>query len=305
MFSARIWLRVFALTLPLLMCTSAFAYVIDDEVPDVTGRVARISLIDGDIQVRRSGAQDWEKAVQNLPLVEGDEIASSMFGRVEIQFDSRTYVRLEEKSVVRITTLKDEGIPLSVPQGTVSVRVTDFDKEKSFLEIDIPNSTIALQKSGFYRVDVGDKDSSQARVRSTEGGEARVYSDTSGFTLRNGRAATIFLNGSNAGEWETADASAFTDSFDNWALDRDSAIAKRLHDSYYDKYYDRDIYGADDLTDYGEWVYTRTYGYVWRPYRASVANYSDWSPYRYGHWRWFPPYGWTWINDEPWGWATY
>ena len=74
---------------------------------------------------------------------------------------------------------------------------------------------------------------------------------------------------------------------------------------YYDKYYDRDIYGAEDLSDYGEWIYTRKYGYVWKPYPHGDKHYADWSPYRYGNWRWIPPYGWTWVNDEPWGWATY
>jgi len=82
-------------------------------------------------------------------------------------------------------------------------------------------------------------------------------------------------------------------------------VAKRLQNADYGKYYDRDFYGAEDLNEYGEWIYTKKYGYVWRPYRNSVASYADWSPYRYGQWRWIPPYGWTWVNDEPWGYATY
>src|SRR5215211_954656 len=92
---------------------------------------------------------------------------------------------------------------------------------------------------------------------------------------------------------------------DNWVLERDEKIARLLRDAYYDKYYDRDMYGAEDLNDYGEWVFSRKYGWVWRPYRNSISGYADWSPYRYGQWRWIPPYGWTWVNDEPWGWATY
>ena len=53
------------------------------------------------------------------------------------------------------------------------------------------------------------------------------------------------------------DASQFSDEFDAWALDRDAMIAKRLADAYYNKYYDQDIYGADDLNGYGDWVYTQ------------------------------------------------
>jgi hypothetical protein len=123
--------------------------------------------------------------------------------------------------------------------------------------------------------------------------------------LKNGRSATVQIGGNYAGEWETSDAAKYADDFDSWALQRDAIIAKRLENADYDKYYDRDFYGAEDLNEYGEWIYTRKHGYVWRPYRASVARYADWSPYRYGQWRWIPPYGWTWVNDEPWGWATY
>ncbi|HYJ91056.1 MAG TPA: DUF6600 domain-containing protein, partial [Pyrinomonadaceae bacterium] len=305
MFSVGKWPLLFALVLLFCMVSVAFGLDDDEDTPDVTARVARISFVDGDVQVRRSGAQDWEKAVLNLPVVEGDEINTSDSGRAEIEFDSRTFVRIGSSSYLRIVTLKEEGIALSLPEGSLSLRVNDFDKDRSFLEIDIPKATIAIQKSGLYRIDPGPRDSAEAHVRITDGGEARIYSETSGFTLRNNRAATIFLGGDRVGEWETADASPFTDDFDSWALDRDSAIAKRLKNAYYDKYYDRDIYGAEDLTDYGDWVYTHKYGYVWKPYRTSIASYNDWSPYRYGHWRWLPPFGWTWVNDEPWGWATY
>lgn len=305
MFSARSLARVFVLAMPLLLVGASFGYVIDDDVPDVTGRVARISYIVGEAQIRRLNATEWEKAVLNLPLVEGDEIATSAGARLEIQFDSRTFLRVQENSVLKFTTLKDEGVAVSLPEGAVSLRLTDFDKDRTFFEIDIPNTTIAVQRSGLYRIDTGGQGSSTASIRVTDDGEARIYSDTSGFTLRNGRMATVFLAGQNAGEWDTSDATALTDDFDTWTLDRDSVIAKRLRDSYYDKYYDRDIYGAEDLSDHGEWVYTRKYGYVWRPFRTSIVGYSDWSPYRYGHWRWVPPFGWTWVNDEPWGWVTY
>src|SRR4029079_3864469 len=142
MFSASFKLRWIAIVLPLLLCTSAFAYEIDDEVPDITGRVARLSFVDGDVQIRRSGSQDWEKAVKTLPLVEGDEVATSTFGRLEIQFDIRTFVWVDEKSLIRITTLNDGGIAISLPQGSLSARVTDIDKSRSFLEFDIPNSTL-------------------------------------------------------------------------------------------------------------------------------------------------------------------
>ena len=279
--------------------------VFDDTEPDVTARVARISFIKGDVQIKRVGSQDWERATLNLPIVEGDELTTSGDARIEIQFNRNTHLRLAENSYLKITKLMDEGIALSLPQGTVTVRATEFDKTRSYLEFDAPGSTIAVQRSGTYRIDTGDKNETEVRVIVTSGGEARIYSETSGFVLKNGRSARVFVSGGNAGEWETGDAARYADEFDSWSLDRDRTIARSMQNAHYDKYYDQDIYGAEDLDDYGQWVHTRNYGYVWRPHRNSVNSYANWSPYRYGQWRWIPPYGWTWVNDEPWGWATY
>ena len=277
----------------------------DDEQPEVTNRVARISYLKGEAKIRRLGASDWERVTLNLPLVEGDELVTDSDTRLEIQFDNYRHVRLDENSYLKFATLRDEGIALSLSLGTMNARLTKFDKDKFFFEIDAPKTTIAIQKSGSYRIDAGEGRSSEIRVAALNGGEARVYSDSSGFTLKNGRSTRIFIDGANVGEWETGDAIRFQDDFDTWTLDRDDRLAQRIRDAYYDRYYDNDIYGADDLNAHGDWVYLRNYGYVWRPSRSSLSSYADWSPYRYGHWRWMQPYGWIWVNDEPWGWATY
>lgn len=301
-------LWAFVLLMPLLLFDTVFANpspAADDYVPEVTARVARISFLRGEVQIKRADSDDWERASLNLPVVEGDQIATETNARLEIQFDRDSFLRLAENSFLKITTLRDEGAALSLPQGTLSLRVLSFDKDRTYFEIDAPQTTVSVQKTGMYRIDAGDKDSTEVRVTATDGAEARVYSENSGFTLRSGRSATVYLDGANAGEWQMADAARYADEWDEWVLERDARIAKLLRDSYYDKYYDRDMYGAEDLNEYGEWVHTRKYGWVWRPYRNSTSGYADWSPYRYGQWRWIPPYGWTWVNDEPWGWATY
>ncbi len=306
-----LWASFFFLPL-LFMCAGnvSGAVLVDDYTPEVTARVVRISFIRGDVQIRRSGdepsdKQEWERAALNLPIVEGDEIATGANTVVEIQLDSSKHIRLWENAYLKFTTLRDEGIAISLPQGTMNFRALDFDKTKSYFEIDAPSTTLSIEKAGMYRVDAGDTRNSEIRVSATEDGEVKVYTQSSGFTLRSGRTARIFIEGNYAGDYETNGVARITDEFDEWVLQRDAVIAKRLKEAFYDKYYDRDIYGAEDLNEYGEWIYTKKYGYVWKPYPNSVSSYANWSPYRYGHWRWVPFYGWTWVNDEPWGWATY
>ncbi|MCY7374995.1 MAG: FecR domain-containing protein [Pyrinomonadaceae bacterium] len=307
MIPAKKFRWAFLLLLPVLFLNSGniFAQTTDDDAPDITARTARIGFLSGEVQIKRADQTVWERAVKNLPIVEGDEIATEPNARLEIQFDTANYLRLSQDAYLKVTTLRDEGIALSLPNGTLSLRVLSFDKDRSYFEIDAPGTTVSVERAGMYRVDAGNRNNSEVRVAVTDSGQARVFSENSGFTLKNGRSATVQLAGNYAGEWETTDASRFADDFDTWALERDAVIAKRLRDADYDKYYDRDFYGAEDLSEYGEWIYTKKYGYVWKPYRTSTASYADWSPYRYGQWRWVPPYGWTWVNDESWGYATY
>lgn len=277
----------------------------DDYLPEPNARVARIKFLEGEGQIKRTDSDKWEKLTLNLPVVEGDEITTDENSRLEIQFDKNNYLRLAENSYLKIVNLQDEGIAVSISQGTLNLTILEFDKNKGYFEVDAPKTTIAVQKEGKYRIDAGDDENKEVSVIVSKWGQARVYSEDSGFVLKNGRSAKLFLEGNYAGEWETSRNSSWGDDFDEWTAERDSIIERNLRNAHYNRYYGDDIYGADDLSDHGEWINTREYGNVWRPYGSTISRYSNWSPYRYGHWRWLPYYGWTWVNDEPWGWATY
>src|SRR4029453_12735781 len=166
------------------ICTAVTVRADDDEPEDydVKARVVRISLIGGEVNLKRVGNTDWERARVNFPLVEGDTIATDNESRLEIQIDARNFVRLGSCSMLRIITLRDEGVALGLVEGTAIVRFSGFIPEKENFELDAPRSTLAIEKKGLYRVDVA----REGRVRFTvrDGGSARIYSDTSGFALR-------------------------------------------------------------------------------------------------------------------------
>lgn len=272
----------------------------DDEDYDVKARVVRISLLGGEVTLKRNGNKDFEVARLNYPLVEGDTIATGKASYLEVQIDSRNFIRLAPDSVFRFITLRDEGIAISVVEGSVSVRLAKFDRKNGYFEIDAPKTTMAAEKDGLYRVDVPP----QGRVRLTvrDGGSARIYSDTSGFSLRDGRSAELVITGDTAGDWDLL-AAAPRDSIDDWVIDRERQIAQRS--KYDNKYFDEYVWGGEDLQSYGDWINTDTYGWLWRPHTSVISTYADWAPYRYGQWTWCPPYGWTWVGYEPWGWAPY
>src|SRR5258708_33460767 len=159
-----------------------------DDSPEYqeTARVARVSYVTGDVNLKRVGSGGWETAQTNLPLVEGDTLATGADGRAEIQIDSKNFVRIGPDSALRIVTLRDQGVALSLANGKATIRLAEIDRGREFFEIDAPKSTIAAEQSGLYRIDAGAN--GEVRVIVREGGQARVYSETSGFTLRDGRS---------------------------------------------------------------------------------------------------------------------
>ncbi|HEX8722922.1 MAG TPA: DUF6600 domain-containing protein, partial [Pyrinomonadaceae bacterium] len=294
---------LFSLSFLLLLTPAARAAddTYDDEYEE-HARVLRVSLIKGEVSLKRAGEDEWETARLNAPLVEGDVLATGRDSRLEIQADARNFVRVGPDSVLKVVTLRDEGIAVSVSEGTATVRLARFDRDKEYFEVDAPGTTVAAEKAGLYRVDV-ERDGS-VRVTVRDDGRARLYSQDSGFVLRNNRTARLAYTGAGEGDWEFASAEG-ADGWDEWNDERERYLASRLRYEGRERYYDSDVYGAEELDAYGDWVYTKDYGYVWRPHTTVVNNYYEWAPYRYGHWDWCPPYGWTWVADEPWGWAPY
>ena len=265
-------------------------------------RVLRVTLVKGEASLLRAGNDEWESVRLNLPLVEGDRLATGRDSRLEIQVDARNFVRLGPDSTLRVATLRDEGIAFSITEGTATFRLARFDRDREYFEVDAPKSTLAAEKAGLYRVDVGADGEVGFTVR--DEARARIYSESSGFVLRNNRAARLTRYGADDADWELSSAPSF-DEWDSWNDDRERYLASRLRFDGRERYYDPEVWGAEELDQYGDWVHTREYGYVWRPRVTVINNYNNWAPYRYGHWRWCPPYGWTWIPDEDWGWAPY
>src|SRR5215208_7996547 len=148
---------LFLLSTLLLLCTAARAaddtYYDDDEYEE-RARVLRVSLLKGEVSLKRAGNDEWEDARLNAPLVEGDVLATGRDARLEIQADARNFVRVGPDSVIKIITLRDEGIALSISEGTATFRLARFDKDKEYFEVDAPRTTVAAERTGQYRVDV-------------------------------------------------------------------------------------------------------------------------------------------------------
>jgi hypothetical protein len=248
---------------------------------------ARISFLEGDVQVRTPEAAEWMPAAVNTPVDEGDELWVPEGARVELQLSGGTSIRLDRNSALEILTLEKTSSQFYLSEGRVYV---DHNAVRgNVIQFDTPGSSVRAYDRAVFRVDVSDEfvdvsvftGSVDAEGRD---GKTRVNAGRT-LTLGDGRYAELAPVGERD-EWE------------NWNRERDRRYASR-GDSY--RYLPVELRSySTDFDDSGRWVQVGEYGTVWAP----RATPREWAPYRTGRWMWRGG-DYVWISYEPWGWAPY
>ena len=251
-------------------------------------RHARIRHVEDGVSIQRAAEPGAEEAQPNMPFLPGDRIWTDERGRVEFQFDSGAFLRLDNGSKLDYLDNPGDRVVLRLWSGGLYVhgvngRGLDF-------EIETPGGVVNTRGRGVYRIDAR---SGETRVSVYEGEatlqgrrDVRVH-DGERVYARDGAV----VRGPMA--FDVRDA----DDFAMWADDRQEKTRyarQRPADLPEDAapYY-------DELYDYGSWGHEASVGFVWRP-RVAVG----WQPYSFGRWMW-SPYGWTWVPNEPWGWSPF
>lgn len=260
-----------------------------DQAADQQHAVARISIVQGDVNVKRGDSGDLVAAAVNAPLLAQDHLQTSDGSRAEVELDYANLIRLGPNTDVGFADLEYHRYQVQLGAGTIVYRVLRDSQAQA--EIDTPSIALSPTQKGEYRISVLDDGTTQITVRS---GEVEVYSPKG--SQRLGAGQTMLVRGDQSDpEFQMTNEIA-KDQFDDWCENRDrEKLASRSY-----QYVSRDIYGADDLDQYGNWVPSQ-YGNVWQPQAAG----PDWAPYSNGEWAWNGYYGWTWVDSAPWGWAPY
>jgi uncharacterized membrane protein YgcG len=251
--------------------------------------VARISVVNGEVSVRRGDSGDWVVAVLNAPLMVEDRVSTGAGARAEVQFDAANLIRVGANAEIRLAELGFNHYHLQITHGTVTFRV--LRESQAHVEIDTPTVSVKPSGIGVYRVYVQGDGQSEITVRM---GAAEVATPKGTEPLQAGQ--TMLARGNPADpEFRVVPAIAL-DEWDRWNEQRDQEM---LNSQSYNNV-PPDIYGAEDLDNHGQWVDVPSYGEVWAP---SVD--PGWAPYQNGRWVWEDYYGWTWVSYDPWGWAPF
>ncbi|CAN5386010.1 hypothetical protein BH09PSE6_BH09PSE6_31740 [soil metagenome] len=269
-----------------------YAQLPDDasQPPLIAGRV---SIVEGDVRIRQpddptqsqgQGQVGWQTALINDVVTNGSTLYTGPDSRSELQVGGHA-VRLDESSQLTVVQLDETQSIVRLEGGTLNLRWRDYDRN-SQLRVLFADGEVDLVTAGRYRID--------------------LHQDGATVTVFEGRAQVVQAGNTvpvEANRSLTATAGRFafgapeTTVFDQWALSRDA----RANASIATRYVSPAMTGYEDLDAYGRWDSTPDYGTVWYP----SAVPSGWAPYRYGQWRWVPPWGWTWVDSAPWGFAPF
>src|SRR5271155_3505200 len=147
------------------LLAGAAGSVFADDPPDADNgpgpAVARISLLNGDVSVRRGDSGDVVAAAINAPLVSQDRLLTASSSRAELQFDSANVLRAGSNSEVRLGDLQFERYQLQI--GTITYRI--FRNSNAQMEIDTPVVGVPPLGVGVYRVTVREDGSVEITVR--------------------------------------------------------------------------------------------------------------------------------------------
>ena len=262
------------------------------DTPDADASLTppRLGYASGDVSFWRPGGDDWAPAQVNTPLAPGDQLYTGNNGNLEMQFDSRTFVRAWGDSQLGLENHTAGFIQVKIAAGHVALDLRS-QPAGGTVELDTPAAAFSIDRPGYYRVDVT---ATQTSFITRRGGTSTM-TPAGGEAVAIAASEQVVLAGNSPGV-QTFVAPDL-DTWDRWNYARTDALI----DAVSARYLPADISGIDDLDHAGTWRVVPDYGSVWVP--DNVA--PDWAPYTTGRWIMDPAYGWSWVDTAPWGWAPY
>ena len=256
--------------------------------PSTLGNL-RVSLVEGDVQIKTVDTGEWAPTSINIPLKEGDELWVPEAGRMEIQIMPATFVRLDQISSLAVMTVNKGAEQLYLNQGRAYI---NFNPDRrGMIQVDTPVSSVQVYGRAVFKMDVTEQGYTDVSVLD---GTVYVESKSGKTTVEAGSILSLR-------EGTDADLAPLGpgDDWENWNIERDKRVFVSRETA---RYLPEELRGyAGDFESNGKWVYVKDYGQVWTP---TVVVAAEWAPYRIGQWTWVGG-DYVWVSYEPWGWAPY
>jgi hypothetical protein len=267
-------------------------------------RIVRLSYIDGQVQIDRNAGQGVEKAIQNMPIVEGTRLSVEQGAHAEVEFENDSTMRVVGPAQVAFQELSlRDGKKYSLIQIESGLAYFDLPKPKDDdFRVAFHDHSVVVKRAAQFRVDVSGDEQKLAVTK----GQLELQGGPKDVAVK--KDETVSFEGDSAQYSLVHGVDKL--GADIWNHDREQdqkLIARSEQYSATNSYYGNN-YGTYDLARYGNWYYGPGYGWLWRPYFYDASYAYDpfaWDPFSNGAWSFYPGAGWTFISGYPWGWAPY
>ncbi len=261
---------------------------------DSQARIVRLSDVHGSVQIDKNSGLGFESAFLNLPVTQGTQIRTRDNGRVEIEFEDGSTLRLGPDSQLDFSQLglSDAGARIStinLARGTAYVNW--LGKAGDQFTLNFSREKTQLSRAAHFRVDAAPEQTNVAVFK----GEVQVVSPAGDTTVDKKKMATFKGDDDKAVLAKNIQEEPL-DSWDKQATeyhDQYSRSAQNISSPY--------AYGFSDLNYYGAYTSVPGYGMMWQPFFAGAG----WDPFTDGAWSWYPGMGYMFVSAYPWGWMPY
>ncbi len=255
-------------------------------------RIVRLSDVQGTAQIDKNTGLGFENAFLNLPITQGTQLRTKDSGRVEIEFEDGSTMRLTPNTTVQFSTLglDDAGKRVSVVDLVEGKAYVNWlGKAGDQFTLNFSHEKIELNQAAHFRVATSP---TLAEVASFKN-DVNVVGPAGTVKVDKKKMVTFAVN--------DEDRSTVAKNFEEDPYDEWDKQAIQYHEQYSKNNSTPYGYGYSDLNYYGGYNNVAGYGMLWQPYFTGIG----WDPFMDGAWSWYPGFGFMFVSAYPWGWMPY
>jgi hypothetical protein len=253
-------------------------------------RIVRLSDVQGSVQIDKNTGLGFESAFLNLPVMQGARLRTRSNGRVEIEFEDGSTMRLGPNTVLEFSALglADSGQRISEVNLTEGLAYLNWLGKEPFT-LNFSREKVALDHPAHFRVQALPDVAKLAVFK----GDVDVEGPSGKVTVAKKKMADFNVDDQDRFTLAKEIDEAPLDSWDKESIQYHEQYARNNSSPY--------GYGASDLGYYGNYTNVSGYGMMWQPFFTGVG----WDPFMDGAWSWYPGYGSMFVSAYPWGWMPY
>jgi hypothetical protein len=184
----------------------------------ISARAGGVNFVSGEVRVRLRDGSGWETLTTKKTLASGDTVMTGADSQLEVLLNPGSYFRLGENAEFTLADDSLDKLRLTLTKGSGIIEATGFSELRVSILVDTPQTRVEIVRSGIYRINVRQPDSTEVAVHK---GRALVGREHA-LTLKGGRIARIAGVGVEVAKLDKKEK----DTFDLWSRERAQLLAK-------------------------------------------------------------------------------